>query len=193
MEAIEIMMSEHRTIESVIGALEAFVAEVLGGPGSPGDPAALARFVHVIRELADGHHHAKEEGQLFEAMVQAGFPRHAGPVGVMLQEHEQGRRHVAVLAALSLRPAPWSAEDRAALEGAALGYGRLLRAHIQKEDAILYPMARQRLSAAAARGVDEACARLDAAARDAGQLGALGALARALVERHPPVALRAAG
>lgn len=189
MEAIEIMKSEHRTIEGVIGALEAFVGEVQGGPGDPGE---LARFVRFIRELADGHHHAKEEGQLFEAMVQAGFPRQAGPVAVMLQEHDLGRQHVAVLGALAERPAPWSAEDQAALQGAALGYARLLRAHIQKEDGILYPMAGLRLPAAAARAVDEACARLDAAARGDGRLAALEALARELVARHPP-ALRAAG
>lgn len=191
MEAIEIMTSEHRTIEAVIGALEGFVEEVRGGLE---DPAELARFVTFIRELADGHHHAKEEGQLFEAMVRAGFPREAGPVAVMLQEHELGRRHVAVLAALAERPGPWSAEDRAALEAAAGGYGRLLRAHIQKEDGILYPMAQARLPEEAARAVDEACARLDAAAREAGALGALDALARELVARHPATgALRAAG
>jgi hemerythrin-like domain-containing protein len=183
MEAIEILMSEHRTIEKVIDALRAFTGSVrLGAEDRP----ELARFVRFIKEYADGHHHAKEEGELFEAMVQAGFPRQAGPIGVMLHEHDLGRQHVAVLAALAEKSGPWSADDCEHLAAAAGGYGDLLRAHIQKEDSVLYPMAEQRLPEALVLQVEAGCARADAEAVASGRRAALEQLGRELVGRHVP-------
>jgi hemerythrin-like domain-containing protein len=183
MEAIENLMSEHRTIERVIEAMTMFVESVRRGAD---DRAELARFVKFIREFADAHHHAKEEGELFQAMVEAGFPRQAGPIGMMLHEHDLGRQHVALLAALAEKVAPWTAEDRELLSEAACGYADLLRAHIHKEDAILYPMAEQRLPAALAERVDQRCGRLDAAALADGRRAELELLARQLVARHVP-------
>lgn len=181
MEAIEILTAEHRTIERVITALLAFSRETAGAGD---DRPELARFVRFLREFADGHHHAKEEGVLFEAMVQAGFPRQAGPIGVMLHEHAVGRRHVAALAALAEAQAPWSAEERARLVEAATGYADLLRAHIQKEDGVLYPMAEARLGAALLAQVEAGCARADAEALACGRRSELRSLGDELVARH---------
>jgi hemerythrin-like domain-containing protein len=181
MEAIETLKAEHRTIEQVIAALLAFTDEVRrGGEDRP----ELARFVRFIREFADGHHHAKEEGVLFEAMVQAGFPRQAGPIGVMLHEHDLGRQQVAALAALAEAPAPWGGDDRERLAEAATDYAELLRAHIHKEDGILYPMAEQRLGEALAQQVEAGCARAEAAAAASGRGAELRALGGELVARH---------
>ena len=180
MHAIQVLRSEHRTILAVIDALEAFTGEVCRGAD---DRPGLARFVRFIREFADGHHHAKEEGVLFEAMIEAGFQREVGPVGMMLHEHVMGRGHAAVLAALADQGAPWTSEDRLQLAAAARGYGDLLRAHIQKEDAILYPMAERALPAGLAQRVDDGCAAADAAASASGQLAGWSELAAALVGR----------
>jgi hemerythrin-like domain-containing protein len=183
MEAIETLMSEHRTIERAIEALLAFGDEVRRGAG---DAAELGRFVRFIREFADALHHAKEESVLFAAMVEAGFPRHAGPIGVMLHDHEEGRRHVGVLAGLAERPAPWTAGERETLLEAAHGYADLLRAHIQKEDTILYPMAEQRLPDVLALRVDEDCAAFEACAAADGRRATLERLGAELVARHLP-------
>jgi len=181
MEAIDTLMAEHQVILRACAALAAFAEEVQRGGG---DPAELARFVQFIREYADALHHGKEEDVLFAAMVQAGFPRQAGPVGVMLLEHGQGRACVAELAGLAAAPAPWTADDRARLVEASLGYAGLLRAHIHKEDAILYPMAEQRLPAALAQRVDEACRALDERHAADGSRARLERLAEALAARH---------
>jgi hemerythrin-like domain-containing protein len=181
MDAIETLKAEHRLIEQAIAALLAFTGEAAGGGD---DRPELARFVRFIREFADGHHHAKEEDVLFEAMVQAGFPRQAGPVGMMLHEHDLGRQLVATLAALAEAPAPWTAEERARLAEAATGYAELLRAHIQKEDGVLYPMAEARLGAALLAQVEAGCARADAEALATGRGAELRALGQALVARH---------
>ncbi len=187
MEAIETLMAEHRIILRGCDALQSFAEEVRRGGG---EPAELARFVAFIREFADAHHHAKEENFLFAAMVEAGFPKEAGPIAVMLFEHDAGRRHVAELAELAGRTSPWTGEDRERVSAAAIGYADLLRGHIHKEDAILYPMAEQRLPESLARSVDDQAAAFEAAhAADRERLEALGG---ELVRRHaPPLAATA--
>jgi hemerythrin-like domain-containing protein len=183
MEAIETLMSEHRTILAAIDALVAFADGTRrGGEDRP----ELARFVRFIKEFADAHHHAKEEGVLFEAMAQAGFPRQTGPIGVMLHEHDVGRQLVGVLAELAAPGAPWGDQERDRLAEAAQGYAGLLRAHIHKEDAILYPMAIQRLPDALVAQVELGCAEAEAAAARSGQRAALEQLAGELVARHTP-------
>ncbi len=181
MDAIETLMAEHQQILGAIGALEAFAVEVRRGGG---DAAELGRFVTFIREFADAHHHAKEEDLLFTAMVEAGFPRDCGPIGVMLHEHDLGRRQVGVLAEVASAPTPWTATDRERLHAAALGYGELLRAHIQKEDGILYPMAEARLSATLRARVDAGAAEHDARQAASGALARLEGLGAELVARH---------
>ena len=189
MEAIATLMNEHRLIERALDALVAFTDEVERGGG---DQAELSRFVTFIREFADGHHHGKEEDVLFAAMVEAGFPRQAGPVAVMLAEHEEGRAQVRTLAELASQNAPWSTADRARLARAAQGYASLLEAHIQKEDGILYPMAERRLPPELLERVEEACRTRQARASESGELEQLSALAEQLFAQRatparPPV------
>lgn len=181
MDAIETLMAEHQQILGAIGALEAFAGEVRRGGGSV---AELRQFVTFIREFADAHHHAKEEGLLFPAMVEAGFPRDGGPIGVMLHEHDLGRGQVGVLAEVASAHMPWTASDRERLHGAVVGYGGLLRAHIQKEDSILYPMAEARLSATLRARVDAGAAEHDARQAASGVLARLEALGAELATRR---------
>ncbi len=160
MEAIDTLMTEHRLIERVVGALVSFADEACRGETD--GRAELDRFVTVIRELADGRHHGKEEQILFAAMVETGFPSNGGPIAVMLLEHDQGRSLVRALAELAARPAPWTLADRDRLAAASRGYADLLLSHIQKEDRILYPMARQRLPREIQERVDADCAAFQA-------------------------------
>jgi hemerythrin-like domain-containing protein len=185
MDAIETLMTEHRLIERVIEGLTAFAAET--SRRTTDDKPELARFVTFIREFADGAHHGKEENVLFAAMVEAGFPREAGPIGVMLAEHHEGRRLVGILRGLAEQQDPWTAEDRHLLVEAAEGYGGLLRQHIHKEDAILYPMAEARLAPDALETVHARCGSYDQA--HAAEHERLAALGEELVNRHAPGAV----
>ena len=151
---LETLMTEHRLIERVLEALEACARRAEGG--AEVQPAALRGFARFLRGYADELHHGKEEALLFEKMVEAGFPREVGPVAVMRIEHEQGRALVGELRALSERVS-WSAEDRRRAASVALDFAALLRAHILKEDRILYPMAEQRLSPQAMQLLGEEC------------------------------------
>jgi hemerythrin-like domain-containing protein len=144
MNAIEALTTEHRQIERVIAALESYAATLRAGGEAP--RADLARFVVFLRDYADALHHAKEEELLFSRMVESGFARGYGPVGVMLADHARGRELVRRLDGFSGGAAPWTADERQRAADAALAYATLLRVHIQKEDRILYPLAEQHLT-----------------------------------------------
>jgi hemerythrin-like domain-containing protein len=188
MDAIETLMTEHRLIEKAIDALVSFADEIRRADGD--DRPELSRFVKFIREFADGCHHGKEEDILFAAMVEAGFPKQGGPIAVMLFEHDQGRQYVAALAELAAAGAPWTADDRGRLAEAAHGYGNLLRQHIHKEDAILYPMAEQRLPPDVLERIQEDCERYEEQKTGSGEPERLPRLADELLARHAPLATR---
>ncbi|MGQ9500796.1 MAG: hemerythrin domain-containing protein, partial [Anaerolineae bacterium] len=83
------------------------------------------------------------EGVLFTAMEAHGMSTQAGPIAVMLAEHEQGRRYTRGLAEAAHRLADGDTTARAEVIHNARGYIELLRQHIFKEDNILFPMADQ--------------------------------------------------
>ena len=184
MDALEALTAEHRLIEQVCDALEAFAAEVRSRSGD--ERAELERFVSFLREFADGTHHAKEEDVLFATLIEAGFPPHGGPVAVMLAEHREGRGYIATIASLAAQPRPWSDGDRVRLSEAAGAYVELLREHIGKEDGILYPIADQRLPAELRARVDCECERLDEGRARRGEQQRLLALGRDLIARYAP-------
>lgn len=142
MRAIDILMHEHRIIERVLDALEAYADDIEMGKDLP--LADLIKFATFAREFADRCHHGKEEDILFESMVNQGFPKEGGPIGVMLQEHTEGRARVKSLAAAIEQPG-WTPALRDQVIADARAYVGLLRGHIQKEDQILYPLAVQNL------------------------------------------------
>jgi hemerythrin-like domain-containing protein len=182
MDAIETLMNEHRLIEQVLDALVGFTDEVERRGGT--EKTELGRFVTFLREFADGCHHGKEEDILFAAMVEAGFPREGGPIAVMLSDHERGRALVRGLRAKAEASAPWTDADRREVGEIARAFSTLLRAHIHKEDAILYPMAEQHLPPEGMQAVSEACDRYEQAPERSGKHEQLHALAEELIRTH---------
>jgi hemerythrin-like domain-containing protein len=136
--ATEELMHEHRAIERVIGLLFQASEKIQSGETVPVD--SLAKAHGFIRNFADQCHHAKEEGVLFKMMGEKGVPTQGGPIGVMLMEHDQGRRYAAGIKAALPGYAEGDREASASLVSSIRGYGNLLLAHIQKEDQILYPL-----------------------------------------------------
>ena len=180
MDAIETLMNEHRTIERVLDALVGFADETARKGSTEKDE--LARFVTFLRQFADAYHHAKEEDVLFASMVEHGFPSNGGPIAVMLHEHDQGRAYVGGLAEKAAQAGAWTATDRQEVSDLARAFSDLLHAHIQKEDAILYPMAVHRLPEEALDEVSQRCAERDSDRSADGER--LVALADALVATH---------
>lgn len=92
-------------------------------------------LVNFLKIFADKCHHGKEENYLFTALEAAGLPNDNGPIGEMLREHQLGRQHIAEMGSAL------EAKDLAAFKQAGLAYQELLRAHIQKENDVLFMMA----------------------------------------------------
>lgn len=126
-------------IEKVLEALEKCSDAV--ARGGRVERARVREFAEFFRNFADRCHHGKEEDRLFAAMVERGFARDQGPIAVMLEEHRAGRDHVAALARIGDGDGPLTEDERRQLCSHALSYCALLKAHIRKEDEILYPMA----------------------------------------------------
>jgi hemerythrin-like domain-containing protein len=103
-------------------------------------------IIDIIRNFADGLHHAKEENLLFPALGKKGFSLQQGPIVVMLNEHIQGRNFVKGIADnLEL----FKKGNKAAVTGIyqnMSGYAELLNSHIMKENNILFRMADNVLS-----------------------------------------------
>lgn len=181
--AIELLMREHRLIERVLDGLDGYADRLWSGEPSPAD---LGAFVTFAREFADGKHHAKEEGILFEAMIGCGFPGDAGPIPVMLHEHEMFRRLTATLSELAGVEGAWTEGQKRTIAGAIREYGDALRMHIQKEDQILYPMAERVLSRDGMRDVWDRCRAVESADEASGKAERLHAIAARLIDSYGP-------
>lgn len=183
-QAIQDLMNEHRLIEQVLGSLETFAERLERGDAA--ERKTVQDYGDFFRNFADKCHHGKEEDRLFAKMADHGFPREYGPLAVMLAEHAEGRSHVGVLAETGEGSGPLTEEERESVARHAKAYIPLLRAHIMKEDNVLYPMAMQALPG----GVLDAMAQeFEAFERDVmgeGQHERFHALAESLIAAYPP-------
>lgn len=176
MRAIQTMMAEHQTILRVLASLEKLVTD---GAHTEEPADTFAKAARFLREYADALHHGKEEDLLFPAMESSGLQPEAGPTAVMRVEHDEGRALVRRMREIS-EAEPF---DRATFAEPALEFVALLRAHIGKEDHILYPMAQRILRETNMHALDQACERADAANFEATMATEWEAWARQLAER----------
>jgi hemerythrin-like domain-containing protein len=138
MTATEILKNEHRVIEQVLFCLERLAADA--DAKDEIDIEAARQMIDFFRKFADGCHHAKEEKQLFPRLEAHGFQRQGGPTGVMMGEHEEGRRILAAMEQALTEPVD-QADAAARFARDARAYIQLLRNHIAKEDHCLFAMA----------------------------------------------------
>jgi hemerythrin-like domain-containing protein len=154
MKATEELMAEHSSVLVALQILEKVEAALLAGKLEA--TGHLGQLVDFFKGFVDNCHHAKEEQALFPEMERRGVPRDGGPIGVMLMEHEVGRGHVRAMSSGQGRLQRAEAGAAAAAGEAARLYRDLLRAHIAKENNVLFPMAGRILPAdAAAKVADE--------------------------------------
>lgn len=134
------LQEDHVYILSLIDVME--IMTINTNP----DISHLEEVVDIIKNFADGLHHAKEESWLFPLLGERGFSVQQGPVAVMLNEHVQGRnyvkgisRHIELLKLGNL-------SSLNLIYSNMLGYAELLQNHISKEDNILFRMADDAIS-----------------------------------------------
>lgn len=139
MRSTEILVAEHDHIWLLLDRLEGAMQEL--AEGRPVAPDFLTKSLDFIRLYADRCHHGKEEEILFPVLADKGIPVDGGPIGAMLDEHEQGR---ALVSQLREAVAHYALGEQSAAEPIAealRGYTALLRQHILKENDVLFPMA----------------------------------------------------
>ena len=167
MHAMDVLREEHRVILRALIVLESAVDRLAHGRALP--DGWWERLIQFLRTFADANHHAKEEGYLFPALVEAGVPSSGGPVSVMLAEHTDGRAFIHKM----------QDDDPSHRVEAAKRYLHLLREHIEKENSVLFPLAEAVLGEVASGRLDEEFARVEAR----GESGASIEHAEAEVER----------
>jgi hemerythrin-like domain-containing protein len=142
--ATDTLRAEHDAILRMLDAAEQLAGRIESGHAvSPGPLEGLLEFFKVF---ADSCHHGKEEDLLFPLLERKGLPNAGGPIGVMLAEHGQGRE---LIRRMTEAAAQCRAGDQAAAKtwaSAAGSYAALLRAHIHKENQILFVMAERMLT-----------------------------------------------
>ncbi|MEE4608943.1 MAG: hemerythrin domain-containing protein [Desulfobacteraceae bacterium] len=142
--------------------LDLVLPRVLAGERFGRDEIArLEGIIEFLTVFVDTCHHGKEEAFLFTALEAVGVTRQNGPIGVMLGEHESGRK---LVARLKTAWAGYGSGDRSAgtdLQRIIVAYVDLLRAHIAKENTVLFPMADAKLDAGTDARLFESFERLE--------------------------------
>jgi hemerythrin-like domain-containing protein len=138
------LRNEHETILRILDVCEHVAGRLRNSV--PVAPATLNALLEFFQLFADRCHHGKEEDLLFPLLETKGLPKDGGPIGVMLHEHTVGRSLVREMAGASLGYASGREGAGRQWAEAANGYSSLLRAHIQKENNILFVMAERLLS-----------------------------------------------
>jgi hemerythrin-like domain-containing protein len=179
MDPITTLMDEHVVILSMCDAAAREAARLRSGGAF--DATRIDGMLDFIRSFADRCHHLKEEDLLFARMAERGFPVDSGPIGVMRHEHDVGRGHVRAIAEAAPRAAAGQAAGVKAVADNLIGWAELLRAHIYKEDNVLYPMARRALAAADLDDLESEFARVDGEAAGGGAAEAHRAFVRDLL------------
>jgi hemerythrin-like domain-containing protein len=110
------------------------------------DAEHIESIIDIIRNFADGLHHAKEENLFFPALEKKGFSAQQGPVAVMLHEHIQGRNFVKGMSDNLEILKSGKKEALTDIYQNMSGYADLLVNHIAKENNILFRMADKSLS-----------------------------------------------
>ena len=142
--ATEILRHEHDAVVKMLGFTDDLADQL--DRGQHVSPDVLDKVLEFFRVFVDQCHHSKEEDLLFPLLEAKGVPRAAGPLGVMLNEHQEGRKWIREMAE--------AVEDyRLIVEGsgcrwasAARAYAELLHAHVDKENNVLFVMAERILT-----------------------------------------------
>ena len=157
--ATEILKKEHQAILKMLEATETVAERLKRGERVPFE--TLKSFQEFFQIFADQCHHGKEENIFFPLLEARGMPKGGGPLGVMLNEHDQGRALVQEMRQAADAYGSGVEASGARWAQAAREYAALLRSHIAKEDQVLFPMAERLLSGSELEQVAEAFEKLE--------------------------------
>jgi hemerythrin-like domain-containing protein len=151
MSVTQELSNEHKAVLVALDLLEKVIDAL--DSGAEDAPEHLDQLLSFFRGFVDVCHHGKEEDVLFPEMERHGMPRDAGPIGVMLEEHDGGRDCVRGMAEGLARLREGDSVALVAIRHHAEAYRDLLRLHIEKEEQVLFPMAEDMIPPDVAAGI----------------------------------------
>lgn len=132
MESIEKLLEEHGLIEKGL--------DILGSISSGKiDKNKLEDMLKFLKVFVDKCHHGKEENFLFPRLEEKGLNLRAGPIAVMLSEHEHMRNLISEIEKEVEKPE----SDEEKIKSIAEDYVHALRMHKLKEESVLFKIAEQ--------------------------------------------------
>lgn len=138
MKATGELRKEHEGIRIMLEILQTVAQKMVDGESVPKDE--IDDIMEFLTIFVDTCHHGKEEEFLFPALESAGIARDNGPIGVMLHEHEQGRKFISNMKN-SLGKFGSTKFNAPSFQQYVEEYVSLLNEHILKENNKLFPMA----------------------------------------------------
>ena len=147
------LVHEHEVIKRMLAIMERACRKVKAG--STVQMTFFEGAVSFLRQFADKCHHGKEEEVLFPALEKTGISVEGGPIGQMLNEHEEGRAYIS-----KIKEGVENGDIDTIVE-AAEKYIDLLRLHIVKENDVLFLLANQRLKQSEADRIESEFERIE--------------------------------
>jgi len=160
MDLFQRLAGEHRRIESVTRAVDAFADAI--ERGAEPDVHELFRFVTFFAAYSSGYHHEFEETVLFPTLALCGFALDSGPLGDLHDQHREQARLLCSLEMTAATRRPWSAATERAIAAAAHELASFERAHMTMELHLLFPVAQNELLLEHAAELERAVRRFEA-------------------------------
>lgn len=167
MNAISLMVDEHKNIKRVLKVTRKLCIRILNGEEV--NYKAFNMVVDFVRNYADSHHHSKEEDILFKKMSEElGEEVANGPIYGMFADHDMGRLYIRNLVKALELVKNGDTDSRVDIIANAISYTDLLHRHIDKEDNAIYKFGESRLSKEALIEVEEKCREVEGIAKEKG-------------------------
>ncbi|WP_350342453.1 hemerythrin domain-containing protein [Proteinivorax tanatarense] len=140
MNAIELMIEEHKVIKKVLSAIRAASITLLDS--NKVDYDFFTNAIDFVRNFADKHHHGKEEEMLFYLMHKHLSEEDVKePLSGMYAEHDLGRLFISNLEYALENHQNGNNGARVDIIANAIAYTDLLKRHIDKEDNAIFKFA----------------------------------------------------
>ncbi|MGD0589861.1 MAG: hemerythrin domain-containing protein [Bacteroidota bacterium] len=138
MKPTEILMHEHTIVLKMLEGAER-VAQTIETTHEV-NVEKIGKIIDFSRNFTDGCHHAKEEKHFFPRLQERGMSKEQGPIAVMLHEHRIGRELIRSLEQALYDHKLGKIDAAGRITQFIRQYIELLRAHIAKENNVLFPM-----------------------------------------------------
>jgi hemerythrin-like domain-containing protein len=143
MQIIQILRQEHSLIRLVLTTMDRLRPQ--RGKSIPDAGRQLESLLEFLWIYVDHCHCGKEENVLFLAMEKAGSSRQTGPIGIGLAQHQMIRKTLQFLQEVALQWQPDEPQSNLSLAAAMDDYMLQLRAHLDREERVLFPLAEDQL------------------------------------------------